>query len=102
MRDKIQPRTDSHTEIKSPERTLWQMVLLAGLQHALGKPLSYYEKPKGRARTFESYRSWIGSKDFRIVCALAGIDADFILDKYHAGKIDVKMLNGTSFDMRGA
>jgi hypothetical protein len=39
-------------------------------------------------------RSWLdnGGRDFRLVCALAGIDAAFIRDAWRAGRVDGELL----------
>ena len=56
------------------EQTLWQSVLLRVLQDLLHSKSTL-------EREFEDAYRWVGnypSKDFRMVCMLAGLEADFV------------------------
>ena len=49
----------------SGDVAMWRMVLALGLHdHASGRD-----------------EGWLGSKDFRLVCALAGVEAEAVLSK---------------------
>lgn len=71
---------------------LWQRVVLMALADATNP-----EPDVGNWDDRRSYREsprWIAAngKDFRMACALAGWDADFIRDNFMAGKINHKDL----------
>lgn len=70
-------------------RKMWQAVILLAVEDAL---LTGAENVKERHKA----DSWLRgmSKNFRLVCSLAGMDPDFIRDAYVAGRIDVKILAG--------
>lgn len=63
------------------EQDLWGNVLLRGVIDAI------WPRPGANACTGVSTlqqqqaRTWLGSRDFHAVCSLAGMDADFILDR---------------------
>lgn len=48
--------------------------------------LDQQEASVARARAYErdKARRWFGTEDFRIVCALAGVDADFVMMRFRA------------------
>ncbi|MBL3587525.1 hypothetical protein JMM61_19505 [Rhodovulum sulfidophilum] len=54
----------------NPERTLWLTVLVKGLDDA----------------AMEHDADWLGTADFRHVCALAGLDSDVVLEAYSTGR----------------
>ncbi len=83
------------------ERLLWQSVLLLGVMDAVSTNLRItFEGGGGDTRPSELEQrkaaQWItrGGRDFRMCCALAGIDADMIRDRFMAGQIDGSVLKG--------
>ena len=64
----------------SPERDLWQTVILQAMHDALRVEVN----SKDDVMAQRSACSWFerGGKDFNLVCQLAGFDADFIRDAY--------------------
>lgn len=64
-------------------RTLWLNVLIRGLDDASGRldggNMAWNGVNEKRAK------EWIGSKDFHMVCDLAGMDADMIESGYRRG-----------------
>jgi hypothetical protein len=77
----------------TPEKKLWQSVVLKALTDATA------EDPYGsdNLRAKRDAQSWLesGGKDFRMVCALAEMDPDFVREKYLGGKIDAKLLRAS-------
>lgn len=71
----------------TPERRLWQDVVLRALMDATHPAGDEGNSEDARGR--RSARQWLreGGKDFRTVCNLAGLDPDFVREKYLAGKI---------------
>ena len=69
----------------SPERALWQTVLLTAIEDAMLPERRTYNRAKRDAD------QWIrrGAKDFRAVCSYAGFDPDHVRDAYLAGRIRV-------------
>jgi hypothetical protein len=70
-----------------PDKELWQAVIVRALMDALmpgGDRLD-----KSRARTWLTGQS----KDFTMVCSLAGFDQDFIRDSYLSGRVDYALLS---------
>jgi hypothetical protein len=69
----------------SPEQQLWQAVLLNAFMDATrGNPSQTPDR-----HGMNSADGWIrgGGKDFRIVCALAGMDPDFLRQAYVSGRV---------------
>lgn len=74
----------------TPEQKLWQAVLhQAFVDASRVNPSRSDDK-----RAMREADSWIrsGGRDFRKVCALAGMAPDFLRDAYRSGKVDPKML----------
>jgi hypothetical protein len=71
----------------SPERALWQTVLLTAIEDAM--------LPERRSDSYKRAKRdadrWIrgGGKDFRAVCNYAGFDPDHVRDAHLAGRIRV-------------
>ncbi len=89
-------------------RALWAAVVhqalldTAGVRHRTG-PVGRCSAIQDRALETAARRAdaWIrtGGKDYRLVCAYAGVDADALRDRYIAGRIDmhaVRYLYGSS------
>lgn len=73
----------------SGELTLWQTVVFLAVKDALeGKGQDRPDLDRSRAD------QWIrdGGKDFRLVCTLAGIEAEFLRKSYLQGKISLELL----------
>ncbi|MGL5735051.1 MAG: hypothetical protein ACRCYS_09320 [Beijerinckiaceae bacterium] len=76
----LPPIDDSHVDAVGC-RALWQSVLLEQVRLALtvgaagGEGGFGYSNPADQARA----RSWIGTRDFHMVCALAGLEGDAVL-----------------------
>ena len=68
-----------------PCRDLWSMVLLRGLADAI-TPNPTEPNRRSGSRVSQSdqadARRWVGSPGFHQVCALAGIDAEAVLEWY--------------------
>lgn len=69
----------------SAARAMWQAVLYAALRDANGivAATNGGENPK---KIISQAQSWLGTRDFYEVCAHAGVDSNFILDAYRAGR----------------
>jgi len=69
-----------------PEQRLWQGVVLLALSDAT------VDDPGSRdmARARDEARTWItrAGRDYRMVCALAGWDPEFIRDSFVSGRVD--------------
>ncbi|MFN7883564.1 MAG: hypothetical protein ACK5PF_11205 [bacterium] len=71
----------------SPERALWQTVLLTAIEDAM--------LPERRSERYNRAKMdadrWIrcGGKDFRAACSYAGFDPDHVRGAYLAGRIRV-------------
>lgn len=85
---------------QSPERAIWQAVIFRALLDATnsikktyngGKQHRYRDLDRLRADTWLRY----SGSDFRMVCALAGIDPDFLRDAYVSGRIDPDRLRAS-------
>jgi len=74
----------------SPEQILWQSVVYKALIDATAVNPSGREDRLAKDTADRWFRR--GGADYHEVCALAGIDADFMRDNYMAGKIDGKLL----------
>lgn len=72
------------------ERTLWQTVLILGVKEALEGQRKDFDKTIDHRRA----DAWIrdGRQDFRLVCALAGFDPEFVRDHYISGRISLERL----------
>lgn len=72
-------------------RALWASVLMTAIRDALApdEKLQTRNGNHGSASKLDraQAQSWVGSKDFRIVCEAAGLNPDYILAAYRAGKI---------------
>lgn len=68
----------------SPERDLWQAVLLIALNDAAGRARC---TGTASARVAATAAAWIrnGGRDFRTVCCLAGFDPNFVRETYSKG-----------------
>ncbi len=71
----------------SPERALWQTVLLTAIEDAM--------LPERRSERYNRAKMdadrWIrcGGKDFRAACSYAGFDPDHVREVYLSGRIRV-------------
>lgn len=76
-------------------REMWQAVLHRAFVDATYDGPQRYEQQAQREA-----HSWIAScgKDFRQVCALAGMDADFLSNAYNSGRVDRALLKGADRD----
>ena len=72
----------------SPEKRLWQRVLIVALADATAKG----GDPRNRLDRAQA-REWVreGGKDFRKVCSLAGIDPDGIIEAFKAGRVRTEL-----------
>ncbi|MCB5199037.1 hypothetical protein LGQ03_07275 [Loktanella sp. TSTF-M6] len=59
-------------------RALWASALLALIRDAFSTPTFNQTQTLGKIRATSS---WIGSRDFHMVCALAGLDSVAVLDR---------------------
>ncbi len=97
----------------SPEQFLWQAVLFKAFMDATYQPQPQYGNNarfantpvavgKRRAYNIEQRHAiaWIerGGSDFRMVCAMAGMDPDFLRDQFMAGKVDGVLLRAAMHD----
>ena len=58
-------------------RTLWQAVLMSCLRSAMGEITSFDHQSGSQQVSV----SWIGGRDFHLVCALAGFDGDAVASR---------------------
>lgn len=66
----------------TPEKKLWQAVLIVAIRDAM---LSVSSQ---NSRTNKEYADrWLRDcgRDFRVVCTLAGMDPEFVSERYRAG-----------------
>lgn len=77
----------------APYHALWRAVLMANV----GLSAKAERKDAGSTTWAEARaaKAWIGSKDFHIVCALAGLDGSYVLDRIKAGKFRHKLTTKT-------
>lgn len=80
-----------------PEQILWQSVVYKALIDATA--LNPYGREDRLAKFVADRWFRLGGRDYREVCALAGVDSDFIRDNYMAGKIDGKLLRAKESEM---
>ena len=81
------------------EQKLWQAVISravldagwSGKERDYDGSLNIEATEKGRADAWLSS----GSKDFRAVCDLAGIDPDFLRDSYRSGRLDLEVFSAS-------
>ena len=68
------------------EQRLWQEVVLMAVTDATNPAPHNSEEHRVKVEA----RDWLedGKSDFRRVCDLAGMDADFVRDAYRAGRIN--------------
>jgi hypothetical protein len=68
------------------EQRLWQEVVLMAVTDATNPAPHNAEEYRAKVEA----RDWLegGRSDFRRVCDLAGMDADFVRDSYRSGRID--------------
>lgn len=64
---------------------LWCAVLLAALEDEARAERRWAVKARGGAA--RRIASWVGSRDFFTVCALAGVDGPAVLDRWNAGAL---------------
>lgn len=78
----------------SPEQHLWQSVIERAFVDATA-PVSNDDT---EARAKRQAADWIRGcgKDFREVCSLAGMDADFLSDAFREGRVDRVALKNAS------
>lgn len=89
----------------SPERSLWQAVVYQAFVDATAPDPSHRESVRAHRESVRAKRDahdWIsGSRSFRTVCALAGMDPDFLSEAYRAGRVNRSVLKSAS-KIRGA
>jgi hypothetical protein len=73
----------------SPERMMWQMVLLTAIEDAMLPARSSAEDIAAKRDAHRWLRK--GDEDFRAVCNYAGFDPDHVRDAYLAGRIQVEV-----------
>jgi hypothetical protein len=78
------------TDEASPERRLWQQVILQAVRDAesiSSKRISATGETGGYGA--RKAREWIVDcgRDFRLVCAMAGWDADFVSEAFRDGRL---------------
>ena len=74
----------------TPEQRLWQTVVMKALTDATAAHPASTDDIRARRDADDWVRS--GGRDYRLVCALAGLDPDFIREAYVAGRIDGALL----------
>jgi len=78
-------RAQDHLTPEQLVKRLWTTVMKENLQLAL-------DKKKKRPEERNAAKLWIGSADFKLVCELAGLDADAVTQRCRDGKIDIDSL----------
>lgn len=75
------------------ERVLWQAVVYRAFRDATDPKAKSIEAQEHKAEA----DTWIRQcgRDFRHVCLLAGMDADFLSDAYILGRVDPELLRAT-------
>lgn len=84
--------TDFSTNHARPDANLWQSVLLRAVMDALSESTG-----REARRDKRDADRWLrhGGSDFAFVCTNAGFDPDAIREKYAAGDITMKSIEGT-------
>jgi hypothetical protein len=77
----------------SPERALWQAVLLRAVTDATAVDPAGDDSRRAKQDAIR----WLtlGGRDFREVCSNAGMDPDFIQDAFLGGRIDPALLRAS-------
>lgn len=77
-----------------PEQELWQTVIELGFVDALRPGPANAVDIRAKSEAIH----WISrcTRDFREVCALAGMDPKFLSDAFNAGRVSSKDLKNTS------
>lgn len=80
---------------QSPERALWQSVILQAIHDALWTDVNGKELTGERKKDKFQADHWLrgGGRDFKIACQCAGFDHDFIRDAYVSGRIKPENLH---------
>lgn len=68
------------------EQRLWQEVVLMAVTDATNPAPHNTEEYRAKVEARDWLEDW--KSDFRRVCDLAGMDADFVRDSYRSGRID--------------
>jgi hypothetical protein len=93
MKASALPSLNAHAqETPAPEHTcraLWLAVLHLGLTNALGYGVSTLPERgasdrRAKGRALRDAQDWIGSRDFVLVCDLAGVNAGSVMRAYRA------------------
>lgn len=74
--------------MSGPERGMWGEVLMRGMADATASLTATVCQCELQAR--REARLWVGSRDFKEVCELAGLDPEAVLGKFRAGAVDMK------------
>lgn len=76
----------------TPEQRLWQAVVHRAFLDATNDDPQTTENILAK-READTWISRCG-KDFREVCSLAGMDADFLSEAYRTGRVRARLLRG--------
>lgn len=83
---------------KTPEQGLFLAVIERAIldAHWSGDRWTAAGNPRPEYMEQKRADSWLrsGSRDFYDVCAMAGIDGDFLRDAYRAGRINADLFRG--------
>ena len=74
----------------TPEQKMWQSVVVKAALDATSNPSSSSDDYIAQKNADVWLRT--GSRDFKEVCSLAGLDPDFIREAYIGGRINADLL----------
>jgi hypothetical protein len=81
----------TNTGHRSECRELWAAVLICNLNDAAGHLIAAYNSKQGSREALQRQaKAWIGTSDFRHVCALAGIDHTAVQAAWDKGVFPIK------------
>ena len=92
MQREANDATEAANEIAPPEQKMWQAVIYNAVVEATN------ENAKGEALLWKNEAdTWLRrGSDLHVVCALAGMDSEFVRDAYISGRIDRLLLKSAN------
>ena len=83
----------------TPEKSLWQAVVYKALLDATF-PIEEHSRNSDQAKAAHDAHNWLtlANRDFKFVCANAGLDPDFISEKYKSGLVTYQALKSAEVD----
>lgn len=95
--------TPENRSPESPDRLLWQSVIERAIFDASVQREKIGSGSSGTsAMQREQADNWLrrNTEDYRTVCALAGVDPDFLREAYTSGRIDIRAFRAAIYVRR--